>query len=85
MDLVLLNVYCQAQPQSQLQLGCSWFYSELLRPADRLARRPTIRNSTFQPSYGLNLKSKVVNLNSETLKIPPDLNPISHGGHLTLF
>ena len=43
--------YCQAQPQSQLQLGCSWFYSKLLRsagPADRTNGRPTMRNSIFQ-------------------------------------
>ena len=40
----LLNHNCQAQPQSQLQMGCSWFYSQLHRPASR----PTLRNSTFQ-------------------------------------
>ena len=56
------------------------------RPADRpAAGRPTIRNSTFQASYDLNLKSKVVNLNGKTLEISLDLNPIGQGGYLALF
>ena len=77
----IFEFYCQAQPQSQLQLGCSWFYSQLLR----LAGKPTLLNSTFQAQYDFDSKSKVVNLNDETLKPPSDLNPICHGGHLTLF
>ena len=35
--------YCQAQPQSHLQLGRSWFYSKLLGPSGE----PTLRNNTF--------------------------------------
>jgi len=66
-----VNGYCQAQPQSQLQLGWSWFYTQLLHPA--------IRNSTFQAYYDLDLKSKVVYLNDETLEISSDLNPIGDG------
>ena len=46
---------------------------------------PTIQNSTFQASYGLNSKSKVVDFKGETLEMSPDLNPISHWGHLTQF
>ena len=49
------------------------------------AGRPTLRNSTFQAYYNFDIKSKVVNLNDETLKPPSNLNPISHGGSLTLF
>ena len=74
-------LFCQAQPQSQLQLGCSWFYSQLLRPASR----PTIQNSTFQALYEFYLKSKVINLNGATLEIHSDPNPNSHQSHLTLF
>ena len=55
--------YCQAQPQSQLQLGCSWFYSQLLCPACKPTSRPTLRNSTFQAENDLDLKGKVVSLN----------------------
>ena len=40
--------------------------------------------SILQAWYDL-VKSKVVNLNVETLEIHYDLNPIMHGGHLTLF
>ena len=40
---------------------------------------PAIRNSTFQAYYDLDLKSKVVYLNDETLEISSDLNPIGDG------
>ena len=73
--------FCQAQPKSQFELGCSWFYSQLLR----WSGKPAGRNSTFQAKFGLDLKSKVVYLNDETLEIFLDLNPIGHVGHLTLF
>ena len=33
--IFIFQGFCQAQPQSQLQLGCSWFYSQLLRQAGR--------------------------------------------------
>ena len=56
-----------------------------VRQAGRPAGQQAIRNSTFQAKYGLDLKSKVVYLNDETLEIFLDLNPIGHGGHLTLF
>ena len=32
--------FCQAQPKSPFELGCSWFYSQLLRPACRQAGWP---------------------------------------------
>ena len=76
----MIRCFCQAQPQSQLQLGCSWFYSQLLRPSGK----PTLRNSTFQALYHLDLKSKVGYLNVLTLEITSDHNPISSWGHLTL-
>ena len=34
--------YCQAQSQSQLQLWCSWFYSQLLCPTSRPVGQPYI-------------------------------------------
>ena len=49
---------CQAQPQSQLKLGCSWFYSQLLRPAVR----PSVRPSGIvlsRSSMTLTLKAKL--------------------------
>ena len=36
----LVMLFCQAQPQSQLQLGCSWFYSQLLRSSGKPADPP---------------------------------------------
>ena len=41
--------------------------------------------STFQVYYDLDLKSKVVSGYDFITKLFLDLNPISHGGHLTLF
>ena len=40
--------------------------------------------STFEVPYDLDLKSKVDNLDDETLEIYSDPNLTSHGGHLTL-
>ena len=62
-----------------------WFQFQIIQ-ADRPADRPTtIRNSTFQPEFSFDFKSKVVRLNGQTLEMTSDLNPISQGGHLTLF
>ena len=80
MVIVTILSYCQAQPQSQLQLGCSWFYYQLLRPSGK----PTLRNSTFQALYHLDLKTKVSYLNVLNLEITSDHNPICSWGHLTL-
>ena len=66
---------------------CSFFRSSI-HPSVRPSIRPcvptlkTVRMSTFQAYYHLDLKSKVVSLNGKTLEIVSDLNPISHGGHL---
>ena len=38
-----------------------------------------------QAWYDLDYRIKVVCLNGQTLEIFSDLNPVSHGGHLTLF
>lgn len=68
----------QAQPQSQLNWALAGSIPSFsVHPAGR----PTLRNSIFQADYGLDLKSKVVYLNGDTLQIFIDLNPIGHGGH----
>ena len=43
------------------------------------------RMNSFLAQYDLDLKRKIVSLNGKTLAISSDLNPISHGCHLTLF
>ena len=45
----------------------------------------SILTSTFQAKYELDLKSKDVILNGQTLEKFPDLNHIRHRGNLTLF
>ena len=41
--------------------------------------------STFQAKDDLDLKGKVVSINVSTLNIISYLNPIGHGGYLTLL
>ena len=40
---------------------------------------------TLQALYDLDVKRNIVVLFGQTLRISSDLNPISHGGNLTLF
>ena len=54
-------------------------------PTGQQAGRQSIRNSTFQPEFSFDFKSKVVRPNGQTPEMTSDLNPISQGGQLTLF
>ena len=82
--LALLFAKLSPSPSSNCAVAGS-IPSFSVRPAVRQAGWPTLLNSTFQAKCGLDLKSKVVYINDETLEIFFDLNPIGHAGHLTLF
>ena len=72
--------YCQAQSPAKAPARLNHFYLKLDQPD-----RPADQTSTFQSYYDLELKSKVVDINSKTPGMSLDHNPIGHGGHLALF
>ena len=70
---------CKKRCVTKLSSSPIFSQAELVLTPASSTDRPTIRKSTFQDQYHLDLKSKVVSLNDQTLEICPDLKPINHG------